>query len=45
MLKAKKHCDRLALYIQSSRIKFTPVSTGASPRKFLWGGWGGGGAM
>ena len=28
--KGKKHCDRLALYIQSSRIKFTPVSKGSA---------------
>ena len=28
--KGKKHCDRLALYIQSSRIKFTRVSKGSA---------------
>ena len=28
--KGKKHSDRLALYIQSSRIKFTPVSKGSA---------------
>ena len=37
MLKAKKHCDRLALYIQSSRMKFTLVSTGASHVNFFRG--------
>ena len=30
MLKAKKHCNRLALYIQSGCIKFTPVSKGSA---------------
>ena len=28
--KGKKYCDRLALYIQSSCIKFTPVSKGSA---------------
>ena len=28
--KGKKHCDRLALYIQNSCIKFTLVSTGSA---------------
>ena len=28
--KGKKHCDRLALHIQSSRIKFTPVLKGSA---------------
>ena len=30
MLKAKKHCNRLAAYIQTSRIKFTPLSKGSA---------------
>ena len=28
--KGKKHCDKLALYIQSCCIKFTPVSKGSA---------------
>ena len=28
--KGKRHCDRLALYIQSSCIKFMPVSKGSA---------------
>ena len=28
--KGKKHCDRLALYIQSGHIKFTPISKGSA---------------
>ena len=28
--KGKKHCDRLALHIQCSRIKFTPVLKGSA---------------
>ena len=28
--KSKKHCDRLTLYIQSSCIKFMPVSKGSA---------------
>ena len=34
--KGKKHCDRLALCLQSSRIKFMPASKGSPKSRVTW---------
>ena len=35
MLQEKKHCEHLALYSQTSRISFTPISKSQSPSPSL----------